>query len=152
MSNGALPAFEWDVGNHGFLELAEAAELCPGYAMCHIDFLGTGVCPVAKKRRYAAFYPQGRLQVISAYRRGYLPLTRKLIEIALSCRFCGICDRQCYFIAGLRPMELFRAFAKHIAPLRRQAARVERDSFSKDVAAVVGEAWSSSDSAICASY
>ncbi len=135
-----------------FLEDTAEADRCSGYGMCRIDFLDTGTCPVALQRRFAAFYPQGRMQVISAYRRGLVPLTPMLVEVALSCRKCGICDKQCYFVAGLRTSRIFDAFASHVASVRHSAVEPIRDPVIDEIAAIVGPKWCSSDPAITASY
>jgi hypothetical protein len=133
-------------------ELAPMADCCPGYGMCRIDFLGTGVCPVAARKRFAAYHPQGRMQVISAYSRGLIPATKSLVDIGLACEECGSCDKQCYFVAGLRPLRLFRAFKRHVRGLRGLVTRARNASIARDLAAVTGGEWCSDDPAILASY
>lgn len=135
-----------------FDRVAALADSCPGYGMCRIDFLGTGVCPSAKRLRFAAYYPQGRMLAISAFRRGVIPLTRKLADIALSCQECGSCDKQCYFVAGLRAGVVFKAFKDKVRLLRSELADSPRSEFLTALAAVVGDEWCSQDPAVLASY
>ncbi len=136
----------------GFARQAEAADRCPGYGMCRIDFLGIGVCPVGRERHFAAFYPQGRMRVIGAFRRGALPVTDGLLEVARSCTECGVCDKQCYFTAGIRSLRLFQAFKEEVATLAAPAAGQGADPVLAELVACVGRGWVSADPAILASY
>lgn len=135
-----------------FESLAAAADHCPGYGMCRIDFLGTGVCPAGKRMRFAAYYPQGRLQAISAFSRGAIPLTRQLAEIAMSCEQCGSCDKQCYFVAGLRAGAVFKAFKEKVRLLRGELSDSPGSEFLDALVGVVGGKWCSQDPAVLASY
>ena len=38
-----------------------------------------------------------------------IPVTSRLMDIAEACTLCGICDKQCYFITGLRPLVAMKA-------------------------------------------
>ena len=79
------------------------AKSCRHYAMCKIDFLGSGVCPSGPERGYVSFYPQGRMDLYAALAEGRIPVTQKVVEIADSCDLCGMCDYQCYFVTEMRP-------------------------------------------------
>lgn len=120
--------------------------------MCRTDFLGTGICPSAKKRKFSAYYPQGRLRIISAYRRNLLGITPALVEIASSCTGCRICDKQCYFTAELQPSQLFLAFGELIETLADSVLPLPADKFVEALAAIVGGDWVSHDPAICFAY
>ena len=42
------------------------AAQCRHYAMCKIDFLGTGLCPSGARKHYVSYYPQGRMDIYNA--------------------------------------------------------------------------------------
>jgi hypothetical protein len=42
-------------------ETLTTAKNCRHYAMCKIDFLGSGVCASGTEKHYVSFYPQGGL-------------------------------------------------------------------------------------------
>lgn len=134
------------------MELAPLADRCPGYAMCRTDFLGIGICPAGRKNAYAAFYPQGRLRVISAFRRGALPVTPALFQIAQSCVGCGICDKQCYFVAELEPQNLFTVFSEYIDALGGPREVLPDDDMVMALSEIVGDQWVSRDPAIRVAY
>lgn len=41
-------------------EARAAAARCRHYAMCKIDYLGTGLCPSGPEKGFVTYYPQGR--------------------------------------------------------------------------------------------
>lgn len=141
-----------DSCRRNFEELSLLADRCPGFAMCRTDFLGTGICPAGSKYKYAAFYPQGRLRVISAVRRDLIPVTPALVQIAQSCVGCGICDKQCYFVAELQPKNLFMAFSDYIDTLTDSRTVLPDDDIVKALSEIVGETWVSHDAAIRVAY
>lgn len=79
------------------------AKNCRHYAMCKIDFLGSGVCASGLEKHYVSFYPEGRMDLYAAIAENAIPITEKCVEIAASCNLCGKCDYQCYFVMELRP-------------------------------------------------
>ena len=90
-------------------EAAGIASQCRHYAMCKIDFLGTGLCPPGENNHYVSYYPQGRMDLYDALAKGQIPVTERLVDIADTCTLCGICDKQCHFATELRPMKVMRA-------------------------------------------
>jgi len=46
---------------------------CRHYAMCKIDFLGTGLCPSGPRKHYVSYYPQGRMDICNALARDLSP-------------------------------------------------------------------------------
>ncbi|MGZ3595845.1 MAG: hypothetical protein ACXWMV_11165, partial [Syntrophales bacterium] len=78
-------------------EAKRMAEQCRHYAMCKIDYLGTGVCASGQEKHYVSYYPQGRMDIYAALAAGLIPVTEALIDIADACDLCGICDKQCHF-------------------------------------------------------
>ena len=84
-------------------DVLKIARNCRHYAMCKIDFLGSGICASGLERHYVSFYPEGRMDLYAALMEGQVPVTEKCVEIAESCDLCGKCDYQCYFVTELRP-------------------------------------------------
>ena len=64
---------------------AAAARQCRHYAMCKIDFLGTGLCPAGVENGFVSHWPQGRMDIVRALSEGRLGLTEALARIAESC-------------------------------------------------------------------
>src|SRR5450759_5154457 len=81
----------------------KTAKNCRHYAMCKVDFLGSGVCASGLEKQYASFYPEGRMDLYAAIAENAIPVTEKCVEIADSCTLCGKCDYQCYFVNEMRP-------------------------------------------------
>jgi hypothetical protein len=73
------------------------------YAMCKIDYLGTGICEAGLRHRYVSYYPQGRMGLYYALMNELITVTEKCIEIEETCDLCGNCDYQCSFYTGMRP-------------------------------------------------
>ena len=131
------------------------ASQCRHYAMCKIDFLGTGLCPGAKNRHYVSFYPQGRMEIYYALSQKKIPFTPRIAEIADSCNLCGVCDKQCYFITGLRPVTVMKAFKKLVAVLKQNDISFDQpaeDDIIIGLRTITGEEWSSNDPADLAAY
>jgi len=136
-------------------EAKSIAERCAHYGMCKIDFLGTGVCPRGIEHKYVSYYPQGRMEIFHALADGLIPVTERLIDIARSCTFCGICDKQCYFLMGLRPMRVMEALREYVESYlaeNRPIEKVEEDQLLRDLRKVVGHEWATNDPAILVSY
>jgi len=47
-------------------ESLKTAKNCRHYAMCKIDFLGSGVCSSGLEKHFVSFYPQGRMILYEA--------------------------------------------------------------------------------------
>lgn len=136
-------------------ETLDIAAHCRHYAMCKIDYLGTGLCPSGPDRHFVAFYPQGRMDVYRALADGVIPVTPATLEIADSCSLCGICDKQCHFVTGLRPMRVMAALKDYVDDHRRAGRPVVEprpDAFLEALRGVVGAAWASNDPAILMTY
>jgi len=71
-------------------EARKIAAQCRHYAMCKIDFLGTGVCPSGERKFFASYYPQGRMDIYRALVDGWISVTEGLIDVARTCTLCGI--------------------------------------------------------------
>ncbi|MBN2124341.1 MAG: FAD-binding oxidoreductase [Deltaproteobacteria bacterium] len=136
-------------------DIAETASQCRHYAMCKIDFLGTGLCPAGEQYHYVSFYPQGRMDICRALFQGDLPVSEGLLRIADSCTLCGICDRQCAFVTGLRPLKVMAALKDHVRSFLKGGGRVleiQEDPFLQDLRNIAGEPWATNDPAVLVCY
>lgn len=134
----------------------ETARQCRHYSMCKIDFLETGLCPSGPCKHFVAYYPQGRMDIYAAVRSGQIPLTEALIDIADTCTLCGICDKQCHFITGLRPLAVMKALKDEVAALKRKEGapvlNPHEDDILEQLKQIVGPEYAASDPAILVSY
>ncbi len=136
-------------------EAAAIASQCRHYAMCKIDFLGTGLCPAGEAHHYVSYYPQGRMDIYYALAHDLIPVTEELVQIAHTCTLCGICDQQCHFVTELRPLEVMRALKEYVdAHLKenRPVVKVEGDEVLKRLREVVGDNHAANDPAILVTY
>jgi hypothetical protein len=134
---------------------ARTAAQCRHYAMCKIDYLGTGLCASGRDRHYVAYYPQGRMDIYDALTRGLVDVTEGLVEIAESCTLCGICDTQCHFATGMRPSVVMEALkdrvARHIEA-GRAVVRPPKDPILDELRAIVGAEHATNDPGILVAY
>lgn len=135
-------------------EAASEAARCRHYAMCKIDCLGTGVCPSGSVNHYVSYYPQGLMDIAAVALTDGLPLTTGLVDVVQQCTKCGICDLQCHFVTGLRPMKVIRALAAHVrAGLQDGPPEEPPDNkVLQELRAITGHRWSTSDPAHLAAY
>ena len=139
----------------GLEEVKNIAAKCVHFGMCKIDFLGTGVCPSGIKHKYAAYYPQGGMELVNALANKLIPVTEKLVDIARSCTLCGICDKQCYFVTELRPMKVMEALKEYVEAVVQRNEPIEspvEDQVLHDLRGVVGGEWATNDPAILVTY
>ncbi len=131
------------------------ASQCRHYAMCKIDFLETGLCPSGKAKHYVSYYPQGRMDIYHALADRLIPVTPGLIDIARSCTLCGICDKQCHFVTGLRPMVVMKALKEHVKKHlegHNEVREVGGDDILNRLKEIVGEEWATNDPATLVAY
>lgn len=136
-------------------EPLKIARNCRHYAMCKIDFLGSGVCASGIEKQFVSFYPQGRMMLYEALAQNKIPVTEKCIEIADSCNLCRNCDYQCYFVTELRPLKVMHALKDHISDYLNSGGNVtivEENTVLKEIKAIVGDEWASNDPAITYTY
>ena len=134
--------------------LAVAAR-CRHYAMCKIDYLGTGVCASGPERGFVTFYPQGRMDLVRGLAEGRVAVTEALAEAADTCTLCGLCDPQCHFVTGMRPVAVMRALKDYVAEFRRDggaAARPPEDEVLRRLRAIAGGDGASNDPAVLWTY
>lgn len=131
------------------------ASQCRHYAMCKIDYLGTGLCPSAAGGAFVSFYPQGRMDLYTYIAAGRIPVTAGLIDIADTCTLCGICDRQCCFITELRPVVVMKALKEYVAAFKSRNEKpvsVASDDVLDALRNIVGGKNASNDPAILCTY
>jgi len=131
------------------------ARNCRHYAMCKIDFLGSGVCDSGLEKHYVSFYPQGRMILYETLAENKIPVTEKCIEIADSCDLCGKCDYQCYFLNEMRPSMVMKALKNHVETFIKNGGRVkiaEKDAMLEEIQRIVGADWATNDEAVAATY
>ncbi|MCA1745581.1 MAG: FAD-binding protein, partial [Bacteroidales bacterium] len=136
-------------------EALATAKNCRHYAMCKIDFLGSGVCASGTEKHYVGFYPQGRMDLYAALAEGKIPVTEKCFEIADTCDLCGQCDYQCYFVTEMRPTKVMKALKDHVATYLEKGGKVvteEVDEVLLELRKIVGDYWATSDRAIALTY
>ncbi len=131
------------------------ARNCRHYAMCKIDFLGTGVCASGLENHYVSFYPEGRMDLYAALVKGVVPVTGQCVAIADGCDLCGRCDYQCAFVTGMRPTRVMAALkalvADHLAAGKKVIGPA-RDRLLKEIQDIVGVRWATNDRAIASAY
>lgn len=133
----------------------KTAGQCRHYAMCKIDYLDTGICRSGELNQYVSHFPQGRMDIYHALCRGLVPVTRGLVEIAESCDLCGICDKQCHFVTGMRPLEVMKALKTYVRKWLdqgNQPLQIETDPGLEGLHEVVGQKWATNDPAILLTY
>lgn len=136
------------------MKAAKIARQCRQYAMCKIDFLGTGICPAASKRPFVSYYPQGRMLLCQALADEKIPFTEGVVDIVRSCTLCGLCDIQCHFVTELRPVEVMRALQDWVEEIlqTQQPVPTPQSPLQERIEAIVGKDWVSSDPAILVPY
>jgi len=133
----------------------KTAKNCRHYAMCKIDFLGSGVCVSGLEKHYASFYPVGRMDIYAAIAENTIPVTEKCIEIADSCNLCGKCDYQCYYVNEMRPSKVMKALKDHIGAYLKNGGEIvhsEDDKILTEIKRIVGDYWATNDPAVRIAY
>jgi FAD/FMN-containing dehydrogenase len=136
-------------------EILKTATRCRHYAMCKIDYLGTGLCPPGERYHYVSYYPQGRMDLYAALKAQTIPVTEGLVHIAETCTLCGICELQCHFVTGLRPLPVMKALKDIVDDHLKaggKAVKVEPDDTLRHLRGIVGEEWATNDPAILVTY
>lgn len=136
-------------------EILKIAKNCRHYAMCKIDFLGSGVCASGLERHFVSFYPQGRMILYEALAEHRIPVTEKCVEIADSCNLCGKCDYQCYFVNEMRPTKVMEALKNHVAAFIKEGGKpkpAKDDGILTEIRNIVGNEWATNDEGITVTY
>ncbi len=131
------------------------AAQCRHYAMCKIDYLGTGLCPSGPEKGYVTYYPQGRMDLYRALADDLIPVTEALVDAADTCTLCGICDMQCHFVTGMRPVEVMRALKGFVRKHQDDGKPVHApagDAVLERLRAIAGNPWATNDPAILFTY
>ena len=133
----------------------KTAAQCRHYAMCKIDYLGTGLCQSGPEKGYVAYYPQGRMDIYRALAEKFIPVTETLLDIADTCTLCGICDKQCHFVTGMRPVKVMAALKDFVREHResgRPVIRTPEDAVLGELRKITGPQWATNDPAILVTY
>jgi hypothetical protein len=136
-------------------DVLKTAKSCRHYAMCKIDFLGSGSCRSGAEKHYVSFYPQGRMDLYAALAENHVPVTEKCVEIADGCDLCGKCDYQCYFITEMKPSVVMKALKEHVRQYLDGGGTVpagEKDAVLESIREIVGGDWATNDRAITLTY
>jgi len=136
-------------------ESLKTAKNCRHYAMCKIDFLGSGVCSSGLEKHFVSFYPQGRMILYEALAENKISVTEKCIEIADSCNLCGKCDYQCYFLNEMRPTKVMEALKSHVETFIKNGGKIKYtpdDVILTEIKKIVGDEWVTNDEAIRVTY
>lgn len=136
-------------------EILKTAKNCRHYAMCKIDFLGSGVCASGLEKHFVSYYPQGRMILYEALAEKKISVTEKCVEIADSCNLCGKCDYQCYFLNEMRPVKVMEALKNHIDTFIKNGGKIRaenKDSLLSEIRDIVGADWATNDEAIRVTY
>ena len=135
------------------LEAVKIAKKGTHCGMCKVDFLGSGVCPAGKKNGFAAYWPEGRMEIVKALYSDKIKPTEELKKIANSCTVCGICDKQCNFTTHLRPEKVAKALKEFVNRLDdTDFEKIPEDKTLNQLRMIVGEKWATNDPAIIVSY
>jgi ferredoxin len=133
----------------------KTAAQCRHYAMCKIDYLESGVCPSGPEKHYVAYYPQGRMDLYRALAENLIPVTEALVDAADTCTLCGICDPQCHFVTGLRPVKVMEALKDYVQKHRDEKKLVlkpKEDAVLRKLRHIVGDEWATNDPAVLFTY
>jgi hypothetical protein len=136
-------------------DVLKIAKNCRHYAMCKIDYLGSGVCASGLEKHYVSFYPEGRMDLYAAIAEKTIPITEKCVEIADSCNLCGKCDYQCYFVMELRPSKVMQALKDHVGAYLKSGGKivpVKEDGLLAEMKRIVGDDWATNDAAVRITY
>jgi len=123
--------------------------------MCKIDYLGTGLCKSGPERGFVTFFPQGRMDLYRALATGAVGFTPAALEAADSCSLCGICDKQCYFVTGLRPLAVMLGLKELAERFRARGAgpaAVPEDDFLARLRGITGGPYATNDPAVLVTY
>jgi hypothetical protein len=135
--------------------IREQAAQCRHYAMCKIDYLDTGLCASGAQHHYVSYFPQGRMDICDALANNRIPITEGLVAIVDSCNLCGICDRQCHFVTGMRPVAVMKALKQHVREWLAKGntpIAVPPDPDLDGLRQIVGLQWATNDPAILLTY
>ncbi|MEN6615325.1 MAG: FAD-dependent oxidoreductase [Syntrophorhabdus sp.] len=140
---------------HGMDDAFHVASNCRHYAMCKIDYLGTGMCESGTQHRYVAYYPQGRMDLYYGLVKKIVPFTEKCIDIVQTCNLCGRCDYQCSFYTGMKPTKVMGVLKSLVTDYLASGGTPVRSADDHLVSAVqdiVGAEWATNDKAIAIGY
>ncbi len=132
-------------------EAAETASQCRHYAMCKIDFTGNGLCPSGRRNHFVSYWPQGLMDMASALFSGKISVTPGLIHAVAECSLCGLCEGQCHFVTGLRPLSVFRELKDYLGN-ELEVSETAEDDVLRKFREVTGERYATNDPSLLYAY
>src|SRR5665647_349495 len=136
-------------------EALKTAKNCRHFAMCKVDFLGSGVCISGLEKQYVSFYPEGRMDLYAAIVENTIAVTEKCVEIVDSCNLCGKCDYPCYFVNEIRPSKVMKALKDYIYEYLESGGQIVPtggDEILTELKRIVGDFWATNDPAVRIAY
>lgn len=133
----------------------KTARSCRHCAMCKVDYLASGVCASGRLKQYAAFFPEGRMDLYAALMEKAIPVTEKCVEIAGGCNSCGRCDYQCSFVHELRPSRVMKALKNYVDGYVKCGGEIvteQVDAVLLGLKDIVGDFWATNDPAVRIAY
>lgn len=133
----------------------DTARNCRHCAMCKVDYLAGGVCASGRLKQYAAFFPEGRMDLYAALMEKTVPVTGMCVEIAGGCTLCGRCDYQCSFVHEMRPSRVMKALKDYVDGYVKSGGKIipeKEDTVLLGLKDIVGDFWATNDPAVRIAY
>ena len=95
------------------------------------------------------------MDLYAALSENLIPITEGLVHIARTCTLCGVCELQCHFVTGLRPLKVMKALKDRVEDYLRGGGRpaaVPSDAALEDLRNIVGAEWATNDPAVLVTY
>ncbi len=67
----------------------------------------SAICPSGTRFHFDSYYASGKMEIARAICDGELDYTERLLHIFYACTGCGACNGQCFYVKGLKPLEIF---------------------------------------------
>jgi hypothetical protein len=95
------------------------------------------------------------MDLYAALAEELIPVTTGLVHIAEACTLCGVCELQCHFVTGLRPLQVMKALKDRVGDYLRAGGvpvSVEPDGGLRRLRGIVGDDWATNDPAVLITY
>ena len=95
------------------------------------------------------------MDLCHALSENLIPVTEGLVDIARTCTLCGICDRQCHFVTGMRPMSVMKALKDYVEEhviSGESSPEGRRGRHPRRLKEIAGDEWATNDPAILLTY
>lgn len=95
-------------------EYRDQAARCGKCAICKIvlpievkSARFSAICPSGTRFHFDAYYASGKMEIARAIADGELNYSDRLLHILYTCTGCGACSEQCFYVKGLKPLDVF---------------------------------------------